>query len=120
MTNSIFFKISRKKNVACLRHSVAFSALAQRIKIPVRPGHPGGRCYKILRAYGSGFLFKINCYGIPQKVLVKLLLLNPRGQSTGLGLSLSYYIVKAHNGELKVTTKEGEGSEFLITHTVIN
>jgi len=45
----------------------------------------------------------------------------PTGQGTGLGLSLSYDIVKAHGGELKVQTppagragKEGEGSEFII------
>jgi signal transduction histidine kinase len=31
-----------------------------------------------------------------------------------LGLSLSYDIVKAHGGELKVETKEGEGSVFVI------
>jgi len=36
------------------------------------------------------------------------------GQGTGLGLSLSYDIVKAHGGELKVETKEGEGSAFII------
>ncbi len=38
----------------------------------------------------------------------------PTGQGTGLGLSLSYDIIKAHGGELKVKTKEGEGSEFII------
>jgi signal transduction histidine kinase len=31
-----------------------------------------------------------------------------------LGLSLAYDIVEAHGGELKVETKEGEGSEFII------
>jgi len=31
-----------------------------------------------------------------------------------LGLSLSYDIIKAHGGEIKVETKEGEGSEFVI------
>ena len=38
----------------------------------------------------------------------------PTGQETGLGLSLSYDIVKAHGGELKVETTEGEGASFII------
>jgi two-component system, NtrC family, sensor kinase len=38
----------------------------------------------------------------------------PTGQGTGLGLSLSYDIVKAHGGELTVETKEGEGTAFVI------
>ncbi len=38
----------------------------------------------------------------------------PTGQGTGLGLSLSYDIIKAHGGELKVETKEGAGAEFVI------
>jgi signal transduction histidine kinase len=31
-----------------------------------------------------------------------------------LGLSLSYDIIKAHRGELKVNTKEGEFAEFTL------
>ena len=38
----------------------------------------------------------------------------PTGQGTGLGLSLSCDIVKSHGGELKVETKEGEGTVFII------
>jgi signal transduction histidine kinase len=59
-----------------------------------------------------------NGNGIPQKVLDKIFqpffTTKPTGQGTGLGLSLSYDIVKAHGGELKVETKEGEGSTFII------
>ncbi|MCK5210648.1 MAG: two-component sensor histidine kinase, partial [Cyclobacteriaceae bacterium] len=38
----------------------------------------------------------------------------PTGSGTGLGLSLSYDIVKAHGGVMKVVSKEGEGTEFLL------
>jgi len=62
---------------------------------------------------------KDNGNGIPQKVLDKIFqpffTTKPTGQGTGLGLSLAYDIVtKGHGGELKVETKEGEGSEFTI------
>lgn len=59
-----------------------------------------------------------NGNGIPSKVLDKIFqpffTTKPTGQGTGLGLSLSYDIVKAHGGELKVETKEGDGSVFII------
>jgi len=61
---------------------------------------------------------KDNGNGIPQKVLDKIFqpffTTKPTGQGTGLGLSLSYDIVKAHGGEIKAETKEGEGAEFII------
>jgi len=59
-----------------------------------------------------------NGSGIPQKVVDKIFqpffTTKPTGQGTGLGLSLSYDIVKAHGGEIKVETKEGEGTSFKI------
>ncbi len=64
-----------------------------------------------------------NGYGIPQKVLDKIFqpffTTKPTGQGTGLGLSLSYDIVKAHGGELKVETTEGKGSEFIVQLPVV-
>ena len=59
-----------------------------------------------------------NGNGIPQKVLDKIFqpffTTKPTGQGTGLGLSLSYDIVKAHGGEIRVETKENDGTTFLI------
>ena len=70
----------------------------------------GGRSIEIKVSDNGG--------GIPQKILDKIFqpffTTKPTGQGTGLGLSLSYDIVKAHGGELKVETKEGEGSTFII------
>jgi signal transduction histidine kinase len=64
---------------------------------------------------------KDNGNGIPQKVLDKIFqpffTTKPTGQGTGLGLSLSYDIIKAHGGEIKVETKDGEGSKFVIQIT---
>jgi len=61
---------------------------------------------------------KDNGIGISQKALDKIFqpffTTKPPGQGTGLGLSLSYDIVKAHGGQLTVETKEGNGSIFII------
>ena len=59
-----------------------------------------------------------NGNGIPQNIVDKIFqpffTTKPTGQGTGLGLSLSYDIIKAHGGELKVETKENEGTTFII------
>jgi len=59
-----------------------------------------------------------NGNGIPdsikEKIFQPFFTTKPTGQGTGLGLSLSFDIVKAQGGELKVETNEGQGSEFII------
>jgi two-component system NtrC family sensor kinase len=66
---------------------------------------------------------KDNGNGISQKIVDKIFqpffTTKPTGQGTGLGLSLSYDIIKAHGGEIKVETKVGEGSEFIIQLPVV-
>lgn len=60
-----------------------------------------------------------NGTGIPENILKKIFqpfyTTKPTGQGTGLGLSLSYDIMKAHGGELRVETKEGQGSTFVVS-----
>ena len=69
----------------------------------------------MVRAYGSA---SNNGSGIPQNVIDKIFqpffTTKPTGEGTGLGLSLGYDIIKAHEGEIKVKSEEGEGSEFII------
>jgi two-component system, NtrC family, sensor kinase len=65
-----------------------------------------------------------NGIGIPQQVKEKIFqpffTTKPTGEGTGLGLSLSYDIVtKGHGGELRVETKEGIGTEFIIQLPVV-
>lgn len=60
--------------------------------------------------------------GIPARIIDKVFqpffTTKPTGQGTGLGLSLSYDIIKAHGGELKVSSVEGKGTEFQIVFPV--
>jgi len=112
----------------------AFYAVSEKKKTAADDLPPGQAGYEPTVTIGTKKLngkieikVKDNGNGIPQRVLDKIFqpffTTKPTGQGTGLGLSLSYDIVKAHGGELKVETKEarpddpvgrGEGSEFII------
>ena len=63
-------------------------------------------------------IVKDNGNGIPESIKEKIFqpffTTKPTGEGTGLGLSLSYDIVKAHGGELKVESKMGAGSKFIV------
>jgi signal transduction histidine kinase/predicted negative regulator of RcsB-dependent stress response len=96
----------------------AFYAVSERKKL----NEPGYEPTVSVSTFKDGDTIRIrvsdNGTGIPHKVLDKIFqpffTTKPTGQGTGLGLSLSYDIIKAHGGELKVETKEGEGSTFII------
>ncbi|MEO6315375.1 MAG: ATP-binding protein [Chitinophagaceae bacterium] len=73
------------------------------------------------RKAGDNVLISVrdNGNGIPPAVLEKIFqpffTTKPTGQGTGLGLSMSYDIVtKGHAGELKVETKENQGTTFTV------
>jgi signal transduction histidine kinase len=60
-----------------------------------------------------------NGNGIPQKIADKtfqpFFTTKPTGEGTELGLSLAYDIItKEHNGTIKVESKKGDGSKFVI------
>ena len=98
--NNAFYSVNEKKKVCHEAFepfvSVRTKKLAHQVELSVRD----------------------NGMGIPEKVLDKIFnpffTTKPAGQGTGLGLSLSYDIIKAHGGEIKVETKELEATEFRI------
>jgi len=73
---------------------------------------------------GRGALISVidNGSGIPSHIIDKIFqpffTTKPTGQGTGLGLSLSYDIVKAHGGELKVETKVARPDDPLLNDTI--
>ncbi len=101
LINNAFYAVDEKKNQQPQGYEPTVSVSTKKIgdKIEICVGDNGN--------------------GVPKKVLDKIFqpffTTKPTGQGTGLGLSLSYDIVKAHGGELKVETKEGEGTTFIIT-----
>jgi signal transduction histidine kinase len=106
LINNAFYAVDEKKKSGIENYEPMVTISTKTVKPPSR---------------GLGVEIKVsdNGNGVPQKVLDKIFqpffTTKPTGQGTGLGLSLSYDIVKAHGGELNVKTKEGEGSEFIIS-----
>ena len=98
--NNAFYATNEKQKIANENYKPIVSVQTKKIKDKIE-----------IRVSDNG-------NGIPQKVLEKIFqpffTTKPTGQGTGLGLSLSYDIVKAHGGELKVETKEGAETTFII------
>jgi signal transduction histidine kinase/ligand-binding sensor domain-containing protein len=96
----------------------AFYAVAEKKKQEEKNYHPLVSLITKRTTDKVEITVKDNGSGIPQKVLDKIFqpffTTKPTGQGTGLGLSLSYDIIRAHGGEIKVETKESEGTSFII------
>ncbi|MEO8568832.1 MAG: ATP-binding protein [Ginsengibacter sp.] len=106
--NNAFYSVMEKKNIAGQElqdYEPVVTVITKAITFP---------------SGGSGVEIRIkdNGMGISEKIKDKMyqpfFTTKPTGQGTGLGLSLSYDIIKAHGGEIKIETKEGEYAEFII------
>ncbi|MDQ3843226.1 MAG: ATP-binding protein, partial [Bacteroidota bacterium] len=100
LLNNAFYAVQQKKQELDGHYQPVVSVCTEKVKDSVE------------------IRIKDNGVGIPQKVVDKIFqpffTTKPTGQGTGLGLSLSYDIIKAHGGEIKVDTKEGEYTAFTI------
>jgi signal transduction histidine kinase len=113
--NNAFYAVNEKKKAPTLKGEKEYEPMVtvttKKLSSPLGEG-------------GLEIKVKDNGTGIPQKVVDKIFqpffTTKPTGQGTGLGLSLSYDIIKAHGGEIKVESKEGEGAEFIISISNIN
>jgi signal transduction histidine kinase len=98
--NNSFYAMNEKKNQLSETYEPTLSVCTKRVDSKVE------------------IHVKDNGNGIPEKVVDKIFqpffTTKPTGQGTGLGLSLSYDIVKAHGGEIKVITEEGLFTEFVV------
>ncbi|MEP7169364.1 MAG: ATP-binding protein, partial [Bacteroidota bacterium] len=110
--NNAFYTVNEKSSKLKIRPSTGETKLKNEY-------HPE---VSIITKYANGSItisVKDNGNGIPNQIKEKIFepffTTKPAGKGTGLGLSLSYDIItKGHGGELKVETKVGEGSTFII------
>jgi signal transduction histidine kinase len=100
--NNAFYSIAEKAKLNHNGYEPTVSVTTSKID---------GKLFITVKDNGTGMPGKIR-----DKIFQPFFTTKPAGQGTGLGLSLSYDIVtKEHGGEIKVESKEGEGSEFIVS-----
>lgn len=102
LINNAFFVVAEKakEDIIGYKPEVIVSTRMQKRKIEI-----------VVKDNGNGIPGEVQ-----RKIFQPFFTTKPTGEGTGLGLSLSYDIItKGHGGELRVETKEGEGSEFIIS-----
>ncbi|MEO8822139.1 MAG: ATP-binding protein [Ginsengibacter sp.] len=113
--NNAFYAVNERHRQACLPDRQAPPGISYEPTVAVstflKPPLEGREASVLITVSDNG-------NGIPQKVVDKIFqpffTTKPTGEGTGLGLSISYDIIKAHGGEIKVESREGEGTKFII------
>jgi signal transduction histidine kinase len=100
LINNAFYAINEKRNAGAQGYEPTISIATKQLN---------GKVEVTVKDNGNGIQ-----ENIIDKIFQPFFTTKPAGQGTGLGLSMAYDIVKAHGGELKVESKKGEGSEFVI------
>jgi len=101
LINNAFYAVSEKasKNITGYKPEVTVSTRMDENNIVIR-----------VVDNGNGFPEELK-----EKIFQPFFTTKPTGEGTGLGLSMSYDIItKGHGGELRVETRQGEGTEFII------
>ncbi len=107
LINNAFYAVNEKKS-----HELSAMSYEPLVKVTTRKLN--GKIEIKVTDNGNGIPVSIK-----EKIFQPFFTTKPTGSGTGLGLSLSYDIVRAHGGEIKVETKEGEGTEFIIQLPVV-
>ena len=107
LINNAFYAVNEKKS-----HELSAMSYEPLVKVTTRKLN--GKIEIKVTDNGNGIPVSIK-----EKIFQPFFTTKPTGSGTGLGLSLSYDVVRAHGGEIKVETKEGEGTEFIIQLPVV-
>ena len=103
LINNAFYTVSEKAK------SLMPNAESYEPTVVVSTKNLGDKVEVKVKDNGNGISEKIK-----DKIFQPFFTTKPTGQGTGLGLSLSYDIVKAHGGEIKVESANGAGTEFTV------
>jgi two-component system NtrC family sensor kinase len=105
--NNAFYAVNERQKI--IKENVSTGQAAYQPTASISTKKIGDKVILTVKDNGNGIPLNI-----VDKIFQPFFTTKPTGQGTGLGLSLSYDIIRAHGGEIKVETKEGEGAEFII------